>query len=200
MEKRTDRRVKKTKSQLRIGLARLMQRKNIGEITVTELVDEVEINRSTFYLHYPDIHTLLRETEDDIMEQMRSAIRKHPIGESSTLQFVEDMFRVLDANREIARALTGPHGDMGFIRKIEQFLEENSEEALDLMFPEKKKDMKYFYSFCLSGCLGFVKTWLEDRRDKGPEYAAQLTFEMIRSSMEAFHECFGDCAEGRCTE
>ena len=39
MQKKTDRRVRKTKSQLRMGLARLMKEKSIGEITVRELVD-----------------------------------------------------------------------------------------------------------------------------------------------------------------
>ena len=43
MEKKTDRRVRKTKNQLRTGLARLMKKKNIGQITVKELVDDVEI-------------------------------------------------------------------------------------------------------------------------------------------------------------
>ena len=50
-----DRRVRKTKSQLRAGLAQLMREKSIREITVKELVDKVDINRSTFYLHYSDI-------------------------------------------------------------------------------------------------------------------------------------------------
>ena len=45
MEKKTDRRVRKTKNQLRTGLARLMKKKNIGQITVKELVDDVDINR-----------------------------------------------------------------------------------------------------------------------------------------------------------
>ena len=66
MEKKTDRRVRKTKNQLRTGLARLMKKKNIGQITVKELVDDVDINRSTFYLHYSDIPSLLKEIEDDI--------------------------------------------------------------------------------------------------------------------------------------
>ena len=38
-----DRRVRKTRAQLRAGLARLMQQKNIKEITVKELVDEIDI-------------------------------------------------------------------------------------------------------------------------------------------------------------
>jgi AcrR family transcriptional regulator len=55
MQKKTDRRVRKTKTQLRNGLAMLMKEKSVGEITVKELVDQVDINRSTFYLHFGKI-------------------------------------------------------------------------------------------------------------------------------------------------
>ena len=195
MQKKVDRRVRKTKSQLRAGLARLMQEKGIGEITVKELVNEVDINRSTFYLHYSDIPGLLREIEDDMMEEMERAVREHPIKEDSTSRFIEDIFRVLNENREISRALIGPHGDLGFVRRIEKLLEENSSEFLAQLFPERVQDMKYFYSYCLNGCLGFVKTWLEDGEAKPPEYAADLTFRMVVSSMKAFYETAEDVSD-----
>ena len=195
MQKKVDRRVRKTKSQLRAGLARLMQEKGIGEITVKELVNEVDINRSTFYLHYSDIPARLREIEDDMMEEMERAVREHPIKEDSTSRFIEDIFRVLNENREISRALIGPHGDLGFVRRIEKLLEENSSEFLAQLFPERVQDMKYFYSYCLNGCLGFVKTWLEDGEAKPPEYAADLTFRMVVSSMKAFYETAEDVSD-----
>ena len=58
MAEKTDRRIRKTKAQLRRGLAKLLKEKTIKEITVKELVEEVDINRSTFYLHYTDIYDL----------------------------------------------------------------------------------------------------------------------------------------------
>lgn len=62
----------------------------------------MDINRSTFYLHYSDIPALLREIEDDMMEEMERAVREHPIKEDSTSRFIEDIFRVLNENREIS--------------------------------------------------------------------------------------------------
>ena len=120
MQKKTDRRVRKTKSQLRKGLAHLMKEKSIGEITVKELVDEVDINRSTFYLHYSDIPTLLREIEDEMMDEMKRAIHDHPIDREndSAFSFIKDIFQVLDRNREIGCALIGPYGDIGFFHVI----------------------------------------------------------------------------------
>ena len=44
-----------------------MQKNSIKEISVKELVDEVDINRSTFYLHYSDIPGLLAEVENETL-------------------------------------------------------------------------------------------------------------------------------------
>ena len=74
MAEKVDRRVRKTKMQLSQGLARLMQKKSIKEITVKELVDEVDINRSTFYLHYTDIYQMLEKIEEEAMADIRDAI------------------------------------------------------------------------------------------------------------------------------
>ena len=35
-----------------------MKEKSVNQITVKELVEEVDINRSTFYLHFKDIQDL----------------------------------------------------------------------------------------------------------------------------------------------
>ena len=78
MAEKVDRRVRKTKMQLRQGLARLMQKKSIKEITVKELVDEVDINRSTFYLHYTDIYQMLEKIEEEAMVDIREAMEGCP--------------------------------------------------------------------------------------------------------------------------
>ena len=182
MQKKTDRRVRKTKSQLKTGLAQLMREKSIREITVKELVDAVDINRSTFYLHYSDIPGLLAEVENEMMEEMQRAIREHPIdpGKDTVYYFIQDLFHVLD-------------GDIGFVHKLEQLLEEKSRESLAALVPEKTGEMKYFYSYCLNGCLGFVKTWLETGEKETPEYAAEMAYRMVVSSVTAFY----DTKEGR---
>ena len=79
MAEKVDRRVRKTKAQLRAGLARLMQKKSIKEITVKELVDEVDINRSTFYLHYSDIYQMLESIENELMDEIAQAIEEYPL-------------------------------------------------------------------------------------------------------------------------
>lgn len=194
MEKKVDRRVIKTRRQLKKGLAALMKEKSVNQITVKELVEEVDINRSTFYLHFKDIQDLLREIEENMEAQIKRAIEEHPIvsGNENAFYFIEDMFRVLDEEREISKALIGPNGDMGFIHRIERIIKENSRGTLEKMFPGKKEDLKYFYAFCLSGCLGLVKVWLNEGEEKSPEEMAQMTFNMIANAKDAFWQTASD--------
>ena len=188
MEKKVDRRILKTKSQLRTGLAKLMQSKDISRITVKELVDEVGINRSTFYLHYKDISGLLEEIEREMAEEIQEAIQRHPIGQEqhATFYFIEDLYEVLTKNREISRALVGPNGDIRFIQKIQHIIEENSRGLLTEVCHASEKELRYFYAFCLNGCLGLVKTWLLEGAHRDPEFMARMTFEMAANAMNAF--------------
>ncbi len=57
-----DRRVRKTRRQLRECLITLLKEKKVQDITVRELTDMADLNRGTFYLHYKDVFDLLEKT------------------------------------------------------------------------------------------------------------------------------------------
>ena len=115
MAEKVDRRVRKTKAQLRAGLARLMQKKSIKEITVKELVEEVDINRSTFYLHYTDIYQMLESIEAELMDEVSHLVEDYPLdplnNKESSYPFIEQIFTILDNNKDICIALLGKNGD-----------------------------------------------------------------------------------------
>ena len=60
-QKKPDLRVKKTKRAIYNALMDLLKKKSLENITVLELTEAAEINKSTFYLHYSDIFDLYQE-------------------------------------------------------------------------------------------------------------------------------------------
>ena len=196
-----DRRVRKTRAQLRAGLARLMQKKNIKEITVKELVDEIDINRSTFYLHYTDIYQMLQSIEDELMEDILEAIKEHPLDpgmKEEGYSFAIQLFRILAANKDICAALMGPNGDMAFVEKIEKLVEDAVLPELFTMFPQKVNDIKYAYAFCINGCVGMIKCWLTGDSDDTPEHMAYLTHTIISEAPRNFAaKVLNSAQEGR---
>ena len=100
--KKMDRRIRKTKAQLRHGLAKLLKEKTIKEIKVKELVEEVDINRSTFYLHYTDIYDLMEQTENDLKNEILEIIHNdEPVKIGETMPHITELFVLLQTTEKL---------------------------------------------------------------------------------------------------
>ena len=91
-EESVDRRVKKTKKQLRLALMDLMSEKAKKNISVRELAERADINRGTFYIHYKDVSDLLQRLEDEMAERLSDMCRHHASNtEISSYPFLTDL-------------------------------------------------------------------------------------------------------------
>ena len=192
MAEKMDRRVRKTKAQLREGLARLMQQKSIKEISVKELVDEVDINRSTFYLHYTDIYQMLQKIEEDAMQNITEVMKKYPINSDNpdtVLQFIVQFFSIMDNDRDLCLALLGPHGDMAFVEQIENLLAETFLKRLPEKLPKNDPNIKYPYAFILQWLRSELNPlpWLFIVRLKeSPDQVARMTYRFIEDTAQGY--------------
>lgn len=189
-EKKMDRRVRKTRMQLRAGLARLMQKKSIKEITVRELVDEVDINRSTFYLHYTDIYQMLDCIESELSKEISDAMQALPDDptDGASHDFITRMFSILAENKDICCALLGPNGDMSFVSKVEDMIADTIVTRIRKKRPDDIHDIRYAYAFCLTGCVGMVKAWLSEDNDDSPEHMSELTYHLVSNTAHYYME------------
>ena len=73
--KKEDMRTKRTKKALKKALTVLMINESIEKISVTDICNEAEINRVTFYTHYNDKYELLSELLYDLGELSFQLVR-----------------------------------------------------------------------------------------------------------------------------
>ena len=66
-QRATDRRVERTRRALTDALHGLVARKPYDAITLTEVLKDANVGRSTFYLHFRNIDDLLASTIVDVM-------------------------------------------------------------------------------------------------------------------------------------
>ena len=66
-----DRRVKYTRMVIKESLINLLEEKDISQITIKEICENADVNRSTFYAHYTDQYDLLRKIEDEFLANIR---------------------------------------------------------------------------------------------------------------------------------
>ena len=114
-EKTDSRRVRMTKRILKDSLLDLMAEKNISHISIKEICDAADVNRSTFYAHYESPYDLLDEIENDIVgETPRINLYKNePILDELTA-----FFEYLDKNKDVCRVIYANSGAHSFETKI----------------------------------------------------------------------------------
>ncbi|MBP3434399.1 MAG: TetR/AcrR family transcriptional regulator, partial [Clostridia bacterium] len=84
-------RVALSKRLLKEALVRLLEKKKLDNITVFELCAEAGINRATFYRHYGIPKDLLLDLELDMVEEIRSVLKK-PFQKENVLENIETIF------------------------------------------------------------------------------------------------------------
>lgn len=181
-----NRSVRNTKKRLREGLLSLMKEKPVNEITVKELTELADVNRGTFYFHYEDIYALLHDMEDEFFAEFSLAMDSIPSAETARA-YLLSVFTIVGEHSELCRILLGQNGDMQFIAKIYQFIDEKCSsiwsENLNL---RKGRPLELYNSFIINGCIGMVKHWLESGMQETPDEVTDLAVASIIASARAY--------------
>ena len=182
MPRAQDRRVLKTKAQLRAALVSLLEHKPLQEITVKELCERCDINRGTFYLHYPDVRALLDEMVGEVMaqfERMLNSFRPdetlvYHAGEKFEVKdaglHLQAIFQFVAQNADICRVLLCGPQETAFVEKVKQLVRERVlDEWTAMMGGEWQLGYDYMFSFFVAGCIGLLQQWLREGMPMPPQ-------------------------------
>ena len=170
-----DRRVKRTKKMLRESLFSLLEHKPLKEITVKELTEAADVNRSTFYFYYKDINDMMMQIQNEIYTVFEAEV----IAPSADFNTVEDftgyIIRFLlfcKENEKICKFVVGNDPDNNLTRMIRT--------ALLAHIPDSKKvfpldDPKcYLTGIAMTGVWETVIQWMYDGMQVEPEKLASF--------------------------
>ena len=101
MKKSNDRRIRYTRYALQNALIDCMQRKPFNRITVREICETADINRSTFYMHYKDIYELLDEIEEQVYQEIDAIFSK----ESPSIHNMEQLLDYVQTHKTLLECL-----------------------------------------------------------------------------------------------
>lgn len=91
-----DRRKKYTRMVLKESLMELLKNKPISNITIKEICEEADINRSTFYSHYSSQYDLLNAIEEEFIEDMVSTLNQYNFSkEEEALKMTEKILEYI---------------------------------------------------------------------------------------------------------
>lgn len=186
MEKKTDRRVLRTRKMLLDGLMDLLKEKDIKDISVKELADYVDINRCTFYLHYKDVYDMLEKIEMEVITDFNSMLDSCINSTSDDPHlFLLAFFTYANEHQKTLSALIGQHGDLAFTNYMKKIVQERMHFIWEKN-AYKTDNFEYYSAFIISGCLGLLEKWVQNGFVESPEDMAEFAAEMVLQGIHIF--------------
>lgn len=170
-----DRRIQKTKQALINAFGALVKQHESYHMTVKELCEKADINRSTFYLYYQDLNDFLDQLQDSVVKEVAQIINTyhHPkIPMLQNRELILALFVYFEEKQYFMQAILTRSAlrraiieHFCFILESEQIFEDY--ENKDLMIP-----------YITYGLIGLVNKWLNTKKES-PEEMTEITLDFF---------------------
>lgn len=172
-------RVRISKKCLKESLIRLLKSKSIHKISVREICDGAEINRTTFYKYYGSQYDLLRDMEDEALLNVDNSLVSIENVDEDALHRLLRILNYLQENLDLFRILVNNTLDTDFPRQlltlpmIKQLLKDQLEDEYS------RDDLDYIYEFIVNGGYQMIKIWVNRDERCDPEHMAWLLSDVV---------------------
>jgi AcrR family transcriptional regulator len=176
MAEKMNQRIMITKKMLKSSLIEILKTKSIYKVSIRELCEKAEINRSTFYKYYGSQFDLLAEMESDVISLVTDSLSDDAGKDSHSLA---EMCCYLENNIELSRLLINNNIDPQFPEKI--FSLPQVRQIINQVLGTKynESEFEYISNFLTYGAYQIIRLWINKENRESPEEIANLILNRI---------------------
>ncbi len=171
-----DRRSLRTRAMLRDALISLFQKMDYETITITDIADQANVGRSTFYAHYTSKDDLLRSSFAGLrallVDQQQEALARRGSFEDRSLGFSLAMFEHAGNHRDLYRALVAGRGGTIALTSIRQILSDLVRNELTTTYDKANPHFvphELVVQYVVGAFMAVLTWWLDRRAELPPE-------------------------------
>jgi AcrR family transcriptional regulator len=174
-----DRRVKYTKMVIRQSLMTLISKMPLAKISVTDICQQADINRGTFYAYYKDPTDLYEQIKKNLFEEIESPLNGI-IDTSTVYDLLLQIFRSIQQNKDLCTIILNNSGDKEFLYGIIDIVRGKFLSLWHEKVPEiPVQTLEYLFTFTANGSTGVLQEWLtKGSTGDTPEKMAHLVEQM----------------------
>lgn len=181
MEKKTDRRVIKTKHAIFKAFVELLNEKDVNQITITDIAKKANINRKTFYNYYSDAYEVMEEIENLTVEAFinnMGTVEFTNMADFLTeifIQFTETVNKDLEFFNLLFKTNNRSFLIVKIVEALKEYVQKRIEESNELDIPR----FEVVSNFYLSGVLSVYMNWFMNNYDQSIEEISALLTELV---------------------
>lgn len=183
MNTKNNQRTRLSKMLFKNALMDLLKEKgSINKVSVRELCDRAELNRSTFYAHYQEPNDLLIEIETELLDATEEHLKK--IGAENDIgahKYILSFLQYIRQNDKPFRALLIDSTDPEFRSR---FMQQSIIQFVDNLRIELPKELEqYIFSYILNGSTGIIIQWIRSDYAADENEIVNLLFSINHSAL-----------------
>lgn len=159
-----------TKNLIKEEFMKLLEEKSFNLITITEIADKCEINRNTFYYHYEDIYTLVKEILADEIKKVDQEFDSSSSWEKSLITASSFFLDNKKAAQNLFKSIDKKDTDAYLYKICESVMSKYIEnECLSKNIEATEEDKALVTNFYRIALVGLLDKWVLDGMDKSPD-------------------------------
>ena len=179
MNSKENQRTKLTKMLFKNAMINLLEKKSLYDITVTELCQNAELNRSTFYNYYDNVNDVFIDIEQELMLASEECIQKiNKIEFNSIAKPLYQLLNYIKENIKVYKLLLNNHISEEFSQNIMKKPIDFLKEKIKTLNIELGGDTDYIFTYIVSGSLEIIKKWVNSNMKESPQYIATLIYKL----------------------
>lgn len=179
-----DRRKKYTQMVIKESFMELLKEKQMSSITVKEICERADVNRSTFYAHYYNQYDLLDKIEEETIEDMKGYLDQFDYGHyKDGLQIIENLLEYFASKQDLCQTLLNENTETSFQSKVTTVAHQYFVRNWTTVSHLDEELTNYLSTFIINGSVHVVKTWLMQGMDKSPKEIAEMLIHLINKGL-----------------
>lgn len=176
MAEKLDRRTAYTRLVIRESLYKLLEKKHLSEITVKELCEEADINRTTFYRNYADIY--------DLYEKLEEELTKESFADGDIEEDRFKLLKVIYENQTFYREFFDSRLESHYIKKTIQKMYDEMKKLLVDRGTYDEKTFRILYQYNYHGAVGVIREWLDAGCRETPEEFGKILYGIVEKQYQ----------------
>ena len=190
-QQKENRSSRRSRRLIRQAFESLIQEREFSRITVTDIVERADLNRSTFYAHYPDIFGIVEEMQNEIMQrhmQIFSNIQYRNMLKDP-MPYLQCITDTMQESIALARTLGLSEGIYQKPGRFQTMMEHDIMNHSDI--PEEVRKSPHFairVHFFLGGIMNVYQQWAEGSLNCSLDQVTAHIAKMIQQTASEFLE------------
>ena len=134
----------------------MINKKDLNDITITELSNLADIDRKTFYLHYETVNDVYKEIEAEVSGELQGLL--HSDEEFTFQKFFLGLNKIMQGNLDFYKVISKKPSYAFMLTECTQLLNQKLTEKYPSMSTTTA-------SFMSHGIIGAYVDWLNDNND-----------------------------------